>query len=220
MKPILSASILSADFSQLADQIHQAEEAGADWLHIDVMDGHFVPSITMGSLIVEACKRVTRLPLDVHLMISHPERHFEDFARAGASVITFQQEATPHAHRAVDAIHHLGCMAGVAINPATPENMLLYVLQQIDLVLIMTVNPGYAGQSFITGMEAKISRVRQHLDSIQSTSWLQVDGGINTKTLPLALNAGATNFVAGSAIFSHPQGIHSGISSLRSILGV
>jgi ribulose-phosphate 3-epimerase len=219
MRLLLSASILSADFSHLADHIHQAEEAGADWLHIDVMDGHFVPPITMGPLVVEACKRVTRLPLDVHLMVTHPERHFESFARAGASIITFQQEATPHAHRAVDAIHQLGCKAGIAINPATPENVLLYVLQQVDLVLVMTVNPGYAAQSFIAGMEGKISRVRQHLDSVNSTAWLQVDGGINTETISLTRHAGATNFVAGSAIFSHPQGIKDGITSMRSVLG-
>jgi ribulose-phosphate 3-epimerase len=219
MAPIISASILSADFTNLADQIRQVENAGAEWLHIDVMDGHFVPPITMGPLIVSACKRITRLPLDVHLMITQPERHFEAFAKAGAASITFQQEATHHAHRAVEAIHHLGCKAGVAINPATSENVLSYLLQQIDLVLVMTVNPGYAAQAFIPGMEAKIARVRQLLDAIPSTAWLQVDGGINPDTISAARLAGAANFVAGSAVFNHPQGISAGISSLRKKLG-
>ncbi|MBA4419871.1 MAG: ribulose-phosphate 3-epimerase [Anaerolinea sp.] len=215
MKPVISASILAADFSHLADQIHQAEAAGADWIHIDVMDGHFVPPISMGPMVVEACKRITTLPLDVHLMIENPESQLEAFAKAGASIITVQQEACPHLHRTLDSIHELGCQAGVALNPSTSEILLTYILQQIDLILVMTVNPGFGGQTFIAEMLEKIARVNGMLADLKSQAYLQVDGGINSSNIRLVQAAGANNFVAGSTIFANPNGISAGIGELK-----
>jgi len=215
MKPIISASILNADFSRLADQIHQAEAAGVDWIHIDVMDGHFVPPITMGSLVVEACRRCTQLPIDVHLMIEKPELQLEAFASAGANGISVQQETCPHLHRTLGAIRQLGCRSGVALNPSTPEGTLQYVLPDIDLVLVMTVNPGYGAQTFISGMLEKIARVNGMLADSTSSAFLQVDGGINPDTIRLVQAAGATSFVAGSAIFNNKDGIAAGVTQLK-----
>ena len=218
MKPIISASILSSDFSNLADQIHQAEDAGVDWIHVDVMDGSFVPNISMGPFIVETCKRITRLPLDVHLMIEKPERHLRSFADAGASYLTVQVEASTHLNRTLEAIRELGCKPGVAINPATPESNLSYVLDQVEMVLVMTVNPGYSGQVFIPSMVAKIARVNGMLADARSNALLQVDGGINEKTIRMAQAAGSNCFVAASAIFGNRNGIGEGVRSLRNCL--
>lgn len=218
MKPIISASILSADFSHLADQIHQAEKAGVDWIHVDVMDGSFVPNITMGPFIVETCKRITSLPLDVHLMIEKPERHIKSFAEAGANYLTVQLEASTHLNRTLAAIRESGCKPGVAINPATPESSLAYVLDQVDLVLVMTVNPGFSGQVFIPSMVAKIARINGMLADARSDALLQVDGGINEDTIRMAQAAGANSFVAATAIFRNPNGIGTAVKSLRNCL--
>jgi ribulose-phosphate 3-epimerase len=212
---LISTSILSADFSELANQIKECEQAGTDWIHIDVMDGHFVPNITMGPFIVETCKRITQLPLDVHLMIEKPELHLDAFASAGADRITVQVETCPNLNRTLSAIHQLGCKAGVAINPGTPVDSLREVVYFLDLVLVMTVNPGYSGQRFIPQSVDKIQRVRQILDLYNPEALLQVDGGINHTNIHLVYQAGARVFVAANAIFSHPDGIAAGIKSLR-----
>lgn len=218
MKSIISTSILSSDFSNLADQIHQAEDAGVDWIHIDVMDGRFVPNITMGPFIVETCRRITKLPLDVHLMIEKPELHLQSFADAGANILTVQVEACKHLNRTLSAIRELGCKAGVALNPATSETTLAYILDLADLVLVMTVNPGYSGQVFIPGMIEKIAKINGMLADARSAAYLQVDGGINEKTIRLVQAAGANTFVASTAIFSNPAGIAEGVKSLRNNL--
>lgn len=218
MTSIISASILSADFSNLADQIHQAEDAGVDWIHIDVMDGRFVPNITMGPFIVETCRRITKLPLDVHLMIKQPDLHLKSFASSGANLITIQAEACLHLDRTIHAIQELGCKAGVALNPATPESGLSYVIDQLDLALIMTVNPGFSGQAFIPTMVEKIARVNGMLADAHSKAYLQVDGGINEKTIHIAQAAGANNFVAASAIFSSSVSIFESVKQLRNKL--
>jgi ribulose-phosphate 3-epimerase len=212
---ILAPSILSADFTRLGEQLAQCEAAGADWIHVDVMDGDFVPNITVGPLVVAACKRATRLPLDVHLMVSHPERHLEAFARAGADRLTVHVETCPHLHRTLQQIASLGVKPGVTLNPATPAAWLQPALPQADLVLVMTVNPGFGGQQFIGGMLSKISEIRGMMNAIHSTAWLEVDGGISAETLPLARQAGANAFVAGNAIFNHAQGLAAGIAALR-----
>ncbi len=218
MKSIISASILSADFAHLADQIHQAEDAGVDWIHVDVMDGRFVPNITMGPFIVETCTRITSLPLDVHLMIEHPEQHLKSFVDAGANYLTIQVEATNHLHRTLAAIRKLGCKAGVALNPATSESVLSYIIPSVDLILVMTVNPGYSGQKFIPELVEKIIRVNGMLSEAHSKALLEVDGGINPDTIRLAQAAGANTFVASSAIFSDSSGIKSGVNDLRKSL--
>lgn len=215
---ILAPSILSADFLHLGDQIAACEAAGADWIHIDVMDGHFVPNLTMGPFIVEACRRATRLPLDVHLMIEQPEHLLEAFAKAGATSLTVHVETCPHLHRTLQQIKSLGCKAGVVLNPGTPASALEEVLHLADLVLVMSVNPGFSGQSFLPEVLPKIRQIRQKLDKIRSTAWLEVDGGLNAETISLVRQAGATAFVAASAIFHHPQGIAAGIDALRAAL--
>lgn len=212
---ILSASILSADFSKLGDQISQAENAGVNWIHIDVMDGRFVPNITMGPFIVDTCRKLTRLPLDVHLMITHPENHLEAFASAGASNISVHVETCPNLHRTLQQIKELGCKAGVVLNPGTPAAAVSSVLHLVDLVLVMTVNPGYSGQNFLPEMTPKVAEVRRMLNEIGSTADLEVDGGINSITLPVIQTAGANAFVAASAIFLHPDGIAAGVNSLQ-----
>lgn len=214
---ILSTSILSADFTQLGDQIRLAERAGTDWIHVDVMDGHFVPNLTMGPFIVEACRRVTPLPLDVHLMIEAPENLLEAFAQAGASILSVQVEACPNLHRTLQSIRELGCKAGVVINPATPVSLVEPVLHMVDLVLVMSVNPGYSGQVFLPEVLSKVSMLRKELDEINPAVHLEVDGGLNPDTLPLAIHAGANTFVAAHAIFDHPDGIAAGIKQLRSL---
>lgn len=215
---VISASILSADFTRLGEEIAVCESAGADWIHVDVMDGHFVPNITMGPFIVEACKRVTKLPLDVHLMIEKPEQYLEAFAKAGASGLTVHVETCPHLDRTLQDIKSLGCKAGVVLNPETPVSEIEPVLHLADLVLVLSVHPGFSGGKFVPESVAKVADIRKKLNALGSSAWLEVDGGINAETLPKMKDAGATAFVAASAIFKHPQGIMSGIQALRSQL--
>ncbi len=216
---IISSSILSADFSRLADQIHEAEVGGVNWIHIDVMDGRFVPNITMGPFIVETVRRITPLPLDVHLMIEQPELHLESFARAGASNLSIHIENTPHVYRTLEHIKGLGCKAGIVLNPGTPANRIIEVLPIIDYVLVMTVNPGYSGQEFIPEMVKKVSQVRKMLDELGSPAEVEVDGGITADTLPLVYAAGARLIVSATAIFKYPGGISTGITALRKAAG-
>jgi ribulose-phosphate 3-epimerase len=212
---LLAASILAADFTCLRDQIGAAEAAGADWIHVDVMDGHFVPNISMGPLIVEACRRITKLPLDVHLMISHPENFVEDFAHAGANKITVHIEEGSHIHRTLESIRVLNVSPAITLNPGTPAAALQAVLPFVDMVLVMSVNPGFGGQKFIPQSLEKITEIRAMLDGIGSRASIEVDGGINHETLPSCLKAGANVFVAGNSVFNHPQGIAAGIQALR-----
>ena len=212
----IAPSILSADFARLADDISAAEQAGGDVIHVDVMDGHFVPNITIGPLVVASIKKVTRLPLDVHLMIDRPERYVPDFVEAGADSISVHPESTPHLHRVLQQIRGFGVEAGVVLNPATPVSVLEYTLDLVNVILIMTVNPGFGGQMFIPAMLGKISQVRTMLDEKGQDAWISVDGGINQHTAPQVVAYGANSLVAGSAIFSSPVGIASAIKQLRS----
>jgi ribulose-phosphate 3-epimerase len=197
----IAPSILSADFARLGDEVRAVAAAGADYIHIDVMDGHFVPNITIGPLVVEAVRKVTDLPLDVHLMIENPERFIPDFARAGADIIVVHAEATHHLHRAVQLIKSFGKRAGVSLNPATSLHALDYVLEELDLVLLMTVNPGFGGQSFIEACLPKIHALRALLDKRGLETELEVDGGVKTANIDRISHAGADVFVAGSAVF-------------------
>jgi ribulose-phosphate 3-epimerase len=197
----IAPSILSADFSRLGQQVTEAESAGADYVHVDVMDGHFVPNITIGPLVVRGVRCVTLLPLDVHLMIESPECYLADFRAAGADILTVHVETCPHLHRTVQQIKELGCRAGVTLNPATPASSLEEILPFVDLVLVMTVNPGFGGQELIPRTLSKVQRVRSMLDEIGSAAELEVDGGIDAKTAPLVVRAGAEVLVAGSAVF-------------------
>lgn len=215
---VISTSILSADFTRLGEEIAACESAGADWIHVDVMDGHFAPNITMGPFIVEACRRATQLPLDVHLMIEKPERYIQAFAQAGASGLTVHVETCPDLSATLKQIKSLGCTAGVVLNPATPVEEIEPFLAEADLVLVMSVNPGYSGQSFMPETLAKVADIRRQLDALGSSAWLEVDGGIDVETLPLMKEAGATAFVAATAVFKHPQGAQAGVRSLRSLL--
>ncbi|MCX6058230.1 MAG: ribulose-phosphate 3-epimerase [Chloroflexi bacterium] len=214
-KFLLAPSIIASDFTHLADEIAAVESAGADWLHMDIMDGHFVPTITIGPLFVDACKRVTKLPIDVHLMISNPDQYLEVFAKAGASNITVHVETCDHLQQTIQKIKSLGCTAGVTLNPSTPASALDEVLPLVDLVLVMSVKPGYSGQSFMPDMISKVEEIRNKLNELRSTAFLEVDGGISAETLPLMRKAGADVFVAGNAIFKHPQGAGEGIKKLR-----
>jgi ribulose-phosphate 3-epimerase len=211
----IAPSILSADFAELGRQVSEAETAGADYIHIDVMDGHFVPNITVGPLVVRAVRGITSLPLDVHLMIEAPERYLEDFSAAGATGLTVHVETCPHLHRTVQQIKELGCRAGVTLNPSTPVVALEEILSYVDLVLVMSVNPGFGGQSFIERTVYKIGRVRSMLDGLGSGADLEVDGGIDTQTAPLVVAVGADVLVAGSAIFNSADGIAGAITGLR-----
>jgi ribulose-phosphate 3-epimerase len=198
----LSASILSADFGRLTEQVKEAEQAGVDWIHVDVMDGHFVPNITIGPAVTKAIRRATRLPLDVHLMISHPERYLEDFVEAGADWLGIHVEATVHLERLIQNIKELGAKAVVTLNPHTPLGCLEYVLKEVDMVLLMTVNPGFSGQKFIPEVVPKIRRLRQLLDEQGLPALIEVDGGVHLDTIDNLVAAGADVLVSGSAIFN------------------
>ena len=198
----IAPSILSADFSKLGEEIKDVEAGGADYIHVDVMDGHFVPNITIGPLIVEAIKPITSLPLDVHLMIKNPDAYIQSFANAGASIISVHQETTQHLHGTIQLIKGLGIKAGVVINPATPAEMIKEVLPDIDLVLVMTVNPGFGGQSFIQHTLHKIEQIAKWRKEYNLTFEIEVDGGVNIDTAKLCTDAGADVLVAGSAIFN------------------
>lgn len=198
----IAPSILNADFSQIGSQIEILEQAGADLLHLDVMDGRFVPNLTFGPPVVKSLRRWTRLPFDVHLMVQEPERFLEPFAQAGANILTVHAEACPHLHRIIQSIKALGLRAGVALNPATPLQVLDYVLEDLDQVLIMTVNPGWGGQSFIRSMIGKIAALRELLIARDLLAEIQVDGGINLETMKPVVEAGATSLVVGSALFN------------------
>ena len=211
----ISPSILSADFTRLADQVREAEEAGVDYIHVDVMDGHFVPNITIGPLVVKALRPITKLPLDVHLMIENPDFYIEDFSKAGADIITVHQEATPHLHRTIQQIHDLGIKAGVSINPSTSVRTLDEIICDVDLILVMSVNPGFGGQSYIHSCTNKIRKVREMLDDRGVSADLEVDGGVNVDTVNEVINAGANAFVAGSAIFNDKNSVAENVSALR-----
>lgn len=214
-KFLIAPSIIASDFTKLGDEIAACESAGADWIHLDVMDGHFVPTITVGPLFVEACRRATKLPLDAHLMVSNPDQHLEEFAKAGADHITVHVETCPNLVQTIRKIKSLGCKAGVTLNPLTPSSALDAALPLVDLVLVMSVTPGYSGQAFMPEMIGKVEEIRNKLNALRSPAWLQVDGGMSVKTIPLMYKAGANVFVAGNAAFKHPMGVGQGIKLLR-----
>ena len=212
----IAPSILSADFSCLGDAVEQAEAAGADYIHVDVMDGHFVPNLTIGPPVVKALRKVTKLPLDVHLMIEAPERFLDDFASAGADILTVHVETSPHLQRTVERIKELGVKAGVTLNPATPLVSLEEILSYVDQVLIMSVSPGFGGQSYIPTSTDKIRRLRAMLAAAGAQAAVEVDGGIDVETAPEAVRAGARVLVAGTAIFHYEAGVQAAIAALRS----
>ena len=214
-KYAIAPSILSADFTRLRDEIAACETAGADWLHIDVMDGHFVPNITMGPFIVEACRRVTKLPLDVHLMIEKPERHLEAFAKAGASRLNVHVETCPQLHDTLHQIKSLGCEAGVALNPDTPVEDIESFMTEADLILVMSVYPGFSGQEFIPTIIAKVAEIRKKLDEVHAPAWIEVDGGVTAENIKKVKDVGATAFVAATAVFKYPLGAAAGVEVLR-----
>ncbi len=211
----LVPSILSADFTRLGEQVHEAETAGAQRIQIDVMDGHFVPNITMGPMVVEAVRRCTKLTLEVHLMITNPEQYIEDFAKAGADLIIVHQEVCPHLHRVIQKIKTAGKMVGVALTPSTPVFMLEDMLSLLDLVLIMTINPGFGGQDFIPETLPKIARMRQMITVRNLHCDVEVDGGIHEATVPLVVKAGANLLVAGSAVYNQHESVAQAMERLR-----
>lgn len=205
MSVCIAPSVLSADFGRLAEDVARCVDGGADWIHVDVMDGRFVPNLTFGAKVIETLRRLTTLPLDVHLMVVEPEKYFDAFAAAGANVLTIHQEAAPHLHRQLHRIRELGCKAGAAINPSTPVESLRDVVRDLDLLLVMSVNPGYGGQKFIEASVDKIARTRQMLNAAGSNAALEVDGGISRDTIGRCWRAGADTFVAGNAVFTAPD---------------
>lgn len=210
---ILSPSLLSADFTRLGEQISKLERAGADWLHIDVMDGHFARNISMGPLVVEACSSITSLPIDVHMMIENPELYIPDFVEAGANIITVHIETGFHPFRTIQLIRSLGCKPGIALNPGTSFAAISELIPIVDMVLVMGTNPGFSGQTFLPQMLEKIKTIRKENHDLL----IQVDGGMNFETIPAALNAGANVIVAGNAIFNHLEGIEEGVRTIKSM---
>lgn len=205
IKKIIAPSILSADFSRLGEEIAAIEKGGADWVHVDVMDGHFVPNITIGPPVVASIRKITKLPLDVHLMIQYPDKYIEKFAKAGADIITVHVETSPHLHRSVQCIKDQGCKAGVSLNPATSLATLDHILSEVDMVLIMTVNPGFGGQEFIPSVLPKIKRLRKKISEKGIGVDIEVDGGVNLNTISKVAQAGGNIFVAGNAVFTTPD---------------
>ena len=218
MTIIIAPSILSADFTRLGEQVKEAVEGRADWIHVDVMDGRFVPNITFGPTVVKAARRVTDVPIDVHLMIVEPERHLQAFTDAGTDCLTVHYETCPHIHRTLQTIRELGMSPGIVINPGTPVNVLEELTHYFDSVLIMTVNPGYGGQAFIETMYDKIAKTSDLLRRTGSKATIQVDGGITSETIKACYRVGATNFVAGSSVFNHENGVAAGVAALREAL--
>ncbi len=216
----LAPSILAADMGRLAEAVETVAALGADRIHIDVMDGHFVPNITFGPIVVKWLRSTTRLPFEVHLMIERPDRYLEAFADAGADSLIVHQEGAVHLNRTIQAIHALGKKAGVAINPATPASTLEEILPDLDLILVMTVNPGFGGQGFLSSTLAKIGRVRQLIDQSRPECELEVDGGVDHQTAPVVVAAGARVLVAGSSVFGAPGGAPEGMKHLQASLGL
>ncbi len=212
---IISSSIISLNFLLFEQELKLAEQAGIDWLHIDVMDGQYVPNITIGPMFLPFCKKATNLPLDVHLMINQPENHIEAFAKAGADSLSIHIENNPHVLRTIQNIKELGCKAGIVLNPGTPAEAITELLPFVDIVLVMSVNPGFSGQKFLPEMLPKIRKLRKYLDLSKNKILLQVDGGINKDTVSSVIEAGADVIVAATAIFKYPQGIKAGVDALR-----
>ncbi len=215
---ILAPSIIASDFANIAKELAACEAAGADWIHVDVMDGHFVPTITIGPLFVEALKRNTHLPLDVHLMIENPDAHLKAYADAGATHITVHIEACANPEKTIKKIKSLGCKAGITLRPSTSVKKIETLLDKVDLALVMSVPPGFSGQKFMPKMVERVKYLRKKLDALHSSAHLEVDGGINLKTLPLMKSAGANAFVTGNAAFKHAQGALIGVRELKKLL--
>ena len=215
----LAASILSADYASLGEQVSEVSKAGIDYIHVDIMDGHFVPALTWGPGTVEAIRKWTNLPIDVHMMVEKPENHIDSFVQAGADIITVHQESATHLHRIVAQIRESGVSVGVAINPGTPILAIEEVLHLLDVVLVMTVNPGFPGQKFVSGIEHKVARAREIIDRTDSKAMLEVDGGINPSTASLVVGSGARMLVAGSAVFDHEGGVFDAVHELRESMG-